>query len=126
MPINPIREIVDKFLSQPSDLDSFVAAFSNASFNVHKSGATEAVKLANQVEACLADVRAGFISVAELPRTIKELLDPSAVGYYFTATSFSQTVNRPAVVEKGFPERRVAASGTSTGVVFGSANPLQV
>ncbi len=121
--VNPICEIIDKFLAQPNDLDSFASAFSKASFNVHKQGDSAAVKLADQVEASLADVRAGFVSLPELHKSLRDLLAPPIVGYHYVLmTSFSQSVNQPAVVEKGFP---AASSGTLAAAGHGSVNPVQ-
>ena len=122
-PVNPIREIVDKFLAKPSDLDAFMSAFFSASCNIHKNGDAASIKLADQVEACLADVRAGFASVTDLHKSLRELLAPAPVGYYYVAVAaFSQSVNQPAVVETGFP---VASSGTLPAVGFGSINPVR-
>jgi hypothetical protein len=122
-PNNPIREIVQKFLDQPNDLESFLSAFSDASFNIHKNGGSAAVKLADQVEGCLADVRAGFASIPELHKALRELLAPPAVGYsYVSVTSFSNSVNQPAVVERGFP---AASSDTLAAKEFGSIRPVQ-
>jgi hypothetical protein len=121
-PVNPIREIVEKFVAQPNDLDAFVSAFSSASLNIHKQGDPASIKLADQVEGCLADVRAGFASLVDLHKSLRELLAPAPVGYYFAQISaFSQSVNQPAVVEKGFP---AASSGTSPAGAPWSGHPV--
>lgn len=122
---NPVREIIQKFVDQPNDIESFVSAFSSASLNIHSAGAPDAVKLANEVESLLADVRAGFCSVADLHKSFRDLLAPPAVGYYYVAMSggFSQSVNEPAVVERAFP---AASSDKLAAAGFGSVNPVRV
>jgi len=124
-PVNQIREILEKFLAQPDHLESFVSAFSAASFDIHRHGEPSAIRLADKVESYLADVRAGFLSVSDLHGSLRELLSPAPVGYYYAISlvAFSRSVNQPAVVEKAFP---VQSSGTSPSVVFGSANLVRV
>ena len=123
-PVIQIREIVQKFVAQPKDLDAFVSAFSKASFNIQKQGDSAAIQIANAVEVHLADVRAGFMSIADLHKSLCELLAPPLVGYYYVASAaaFSQSVNQPAVVETGFP---AASSGTSRAAVSWLEHPVQ-
>jgi hypothetical protein len=120
---NQIREIIKKFVDQPNDVESFISAFSSASFNIHKKGEPAAIKLVNEVEACLADVRAGFASSSDLHKCLRDLLTPAPVGYYYVAVAtFSQSVNLPAVVEREFP---AASSDTLPAAVFGLASPVR-
>jgi hypothetical protein len=122
--IDQIRDVIRKYLAEPNESE-FLSAFSALSFNVHKHGDAAAVELANQVESCLADVRAGFRSMDALKRALHGLLEPTPVAYYYATAAvggFSQSVNQLAVIERGFP---AASSDTLPGVVFGSAIPVR-
>jgi hypothetical protein len=124
--MNQIRELISNFLAGQKDADSFLDAFSALSVSINKHGEAAAVMLANQVESCLADVRAGFCSIDDLKKSLRELLAPPATAYYYVTVvgGFSQSVNQPAVVETAFPAS-ASFSGTSTGVVFGSVSHLR-
>jgi hypothetical protein len=122
--VREIHKLASSYLGQPGDIESFIVAFNALSFNVHKKGDQAGARLADNVEAILADVRAGFMSMHDFQKSLREIIAPAPVAYYYSSgfAGFSQSVNEVAVVEKPFP---AASSGTSPEVVFGSANLLR-
>lgn len=122
--VREIHKLASNYLGQPGDIESFVVAFSELSFNAHKKGDQVGARLADNVEAMLADVRAGFMSMHDFQKSLGDMIAPAPVAYYYSSAfaGFSQSVNSVAVVEKPFP---VASSGTSPEVVFGSVNLLR-
>lgn len=93
-----INEIVTKYASH-QDANKFVLDFSEVSHNIHKNGTPEAIRLANEIESKLADLRGGFISKSIFIENLHDLIKPFANQYVVMALSCSGTVNRQAVPE---------------------------
>jgi hypothetical protein len=114
-----IREVVSEYLSKDMDAKAFLCKFSALSYNVRKEGEAEAVRLADQIESCLVDLRAGCIKDLQLRSILRELTYSAAANSFYMPVSFPVGVNHYSVLEKAFPETP-ASSDTSPGVVFGS------
>src|ERR1700723_3390936 len=115
-----IRESVSNYL-QHGDADKFVIEFSAASYTVHKHGNQEAIRVANEIESKLADLRGGFISKSVFLETLRDLIKPSANTYVVTVLCSADSVNQQAVLENsslGWLE----SFGTLRGVGCGSVN----
>jgi len=120
---NQIRQIVLSYLSD-SDADKFVLSFSAASYNIHKNGNPEAIRLANEVESKLADLRGGFVSKSIFKENLRDLIKPSANNYVVMVLDYSCSVNQRAVPESSF--RGLAGfSDTLSEGVFGSVLPVR-
>ncbi|SRR5712692_10200284 len=118
-----IREIVSSYLSH-GDADKFVLEFSVASYNIHKHGNAEAIRLANEVESRLADLRGRFISKSVFVEHLRDLLKPSANNFVYMTFSYPGSVNQRAVLEN--PSQVWAGfSDTLRAAVSGSINPVR-
>ena len=100
--VREIHKLASNYLRQPGDIESFIVAFNALSFNVHKKGDQVGARLADNVEAILADVRAGFMSLHDFQKSLRDIIAPAPVAYYYSSAfaGFSQSVNSAAVVEK--------------------------
>lgn len=114
-----IRKVISDYLSE-KNADKFVSNFSVLSYNIHKNGNLEAVRLADEVESKLADRRGGFVSESVLLENLRDLIKPSANTYATVAVVFVQagSTNQPAVVENPF-QGSVGFSDTSLAGVRG-------
>lgn len=119
-----ILEIVSAYLLH-GDSDKFVLEFSAASHNIHKSASAEAVRLANEIESFLADVRGGFISKSVFLENLSALVKPSANNYvYEIVLDCSGSVNQMVAPENSY--RGLAEFfGTSLGAGCALTSPAR-
>jgi len=117
---NDIQQVMKDYV-QHRDGDRFVLEFSKVSYDIEKRGDSKAVDLSRRVQAKLAEVYAGHMSQTLLYNWAADMAEPSMVAYYYmnVVVAFYDSVNRAAVVEKGF-QTWVGSSGRSHGAVFGS------
>ena len=110
------RVVTDYFSHQ--DANRFVLEFSRVSYNIHKNGSPEAIRLANEIESNLADLRGGFISKSVFLQNLEDLVKPFANSYVVMVLNCSSSVNQPAVLEN---QSQVSAGffGTSPLAGFG-------
>lgn len=113
-----IREVVAEYLSKNLDASGFLSKFSALSYNIRKEGEAEAIRLADQIESCLIDLRAGCIKELQLRSILSDLTYSNAANIFYMPVSFPGTVNQYSVLEKAFPGHP-APSDTSRGVEFG-------
>jgi hypothetical protein len=99
-----IRKVVADYLSQKLDLDGFVRDFAPLSFNVLKNGDNAAVRLANGVEAFLAELRCGCIREKQFQSMLRELAALDAPNTFLYDLSFASAVNVYPQAEFAFPE----------------------
>src|SRR5438552_10179873 len=92
-----ICEIIRNYVSQ-GDANKFVLDFSALSYNIHKSRNAEAIRLANEIESKLADLRGGFISKSVFLESLRDLVKPSANSYVIMVVDCVRSVNQPAVL----------------------------
>jgi hypothetical protein len=114
-----IREVVAGYLSKDLDANGFLLRFSALSYNIHNQGDAEAVRLADHIESCLVDLRAGCIKEVQLRSILRELTYSTSANNFYMPVSFPVSVNQYLGLEKAFPEYHVS-SGTSPAVGFGS------
>jgi hypothetical protein len=118
-----IRESVSSYL-QHGDADKFILEFSALSYNIHRHGNPEAIRVANEIESKLADLRGGFISKSVFLESLGDLVKPSANNYVVMYLDCSGSVNQRAVLENSSLEW-AGSFGTSLGVGYGSAIPVR-
>ncbi len=93
-----INEIVSAYLKD-GDVNRFVLAFSGLSYNIHKNGSRESIRLANEIECSLADLRGGFISKSIFQQHLLDLVKPSANVDAVLIFCPNYSVNETAVIE---------------------------
>jgi hypothetical protein len=114
-----IRNVVAEYLSKDLDASGFLCKFSALSFNVRKDGEAEAIRLSDQIESCLVDLRAGCIKQLQFHAILRELIHASDVNVFYMPVCFPVSVNQYSGLEKAFPAYQ-ASSDTSPAVEFGS------
>jgi hypothetical protein len=120
-----IEEVIASYIVS-GDLRKFVLDFSRVSFNIHKSGTPEAIRLANCVDARIAELNVGHASEDMFQRWMADLdrASPKSSNSFISGTfMFPHPVNLP-VEESAFPALAESAH-TSPGVEFGLAVLLQ-
>ena len=122
MSAGQIREVISSYVSK-GDADKFLLDFSVLSYNIHKLGNPEAIRLANEIESKLADLRGGFISKSIFLESLRNLIKPSANSYAVLVT-YSGSLNQVAVLENPL-QGWVGFSDTLRGVGCGSVVPLR-
>lgn len=106
---NQIKSIVRDFLSH-GDPNRFVTEFSRLSYNIHKHGDPEAVKLANRIECSLADVRGGLISKGTLLDSLREIAALPVSNIYSSPAVFTGGCTHPATISWAPRWEEVASS----------------
>jgi hypothetical protein len=118
-----IREVVSRYLAN-EDAEAFICEFSSLSHNIHKNGDAEAVDLANQIEARMADRHSNKISASEFSEFLRGIVNPfvrnSPVPVVIVSSS---PVNSPAVLGTAF-QALAGFSGTLRGKGYGSKRHL--
>ncbi len=89
-----IRQVVADYLSRDLDLDGLLHKFSPMSYNIQKDSQPEAIRLANAIEICLADIRAGCVGEAQFRATLRELVSMDTPNIFIHGLSFASTVNQ--------------------------------
>src|SRR5215469_14543231 len=115
-----IRSVVEQYISGALDAKGFVQGFSALSHNIHKDGEAEAVRLANVVEAYLADARSGCISNAVLRSRLRDLVSIGNVNCLVAQPSFPTAVNQYQGAAFPAADPVSAPSGTSLAAGFWS------
>lgn len=103
-----IREVIVSY-EQHHDSSRFVLEFSKLSFDVQRDGSPEAIRLSRSIENKLSEVHVGHRSVEELRRAVVALVDLKPTDNYVIAAplGFFESVNQPAVIEKGWQFRSI-------------------
>ena len=68
---NQIREVVSRYVGD-NDLQRFVLEFSSLSFNIHKCGSKEAIRLAGDIESKLARSTRGHSHISDLRTWLRD------------------------------------------------------
>jgi hypothetical protein len=121
-----IQDVISNYLSH-GDANKFVLEFSRLSYNIHQQGDPESIRLANQIECKLADVRAGLASRTDLLDFVGSLVNPFVANNFVSVICFqvpSQPLNFQTVL--GTASRAsVGFFGTSLATECGSKLLLQ-
>jgi hypothetical protein len=97
-----IRQVVSEYLSSGFELDEFVRKFAPLSYNVNQDGHAEAIRLANQIEVSLVDLRAGFIGEARFRASLREIVSMDNPNLFIQSLSFASPVNQYSAGETAF------------------------
>lgn len=118
-----IREVALRYARQAIDSETFLLQFSALSHNIHKTGGTEAIRLARKIESMLVDVRSGCMAESQLRSLLRDISGDLPVNTMMIPISFPETVNQMVVVGT-FQMGPASAAGTLPAVEFGSARLL--
>lgn len=120
-----IRSIVAKYLAKSLDANGFLREFSPLSRNIQRDGDAEAARLADRIESCLADLRAGCVKEPQFRSVLRDLTSAAEVNTFSCGpVCFPASINRYSSPERVFPEYQ-APSGTSPAMELGSTVFLQ-
>lgn len=121
-----IRELARNYLSGALNIQQFAENFENQYSEINIACDLEALSLGDRIQALLGRVSAGYASERDFQEWLVPLSrEPLSVNMFIGfSSSFPASVNHFAVGEIAFPASGV--SGTSPGVVFGSALCLPV
>ena len=104
------------------DVDRFVEDFSALSYNIHKHGNAEAIRLSNEIESLMADLRGKFISKSVFDEALSELTKPFASSYVMAVTDICMQTNQLVVLGTSSRAGWLESFGTLPGAVFASAD----